>query len=259
MRTWWPRRRRRAITAAWGCLAVLAAAGPVAAQEVGYTASLYVARSTYTTDRVTSLYLFNSVDVSAGPVRASVSVPFVRQRISFTDDGAAAGADLPDGLTTTGFGDPLLRVDVRVRDDRRRSLQIAIAGSVKLPVVDAADGLGTGVADVAVGASLFKAAGAASLFADVLFWKYGDPEGYDLENTVSYSVGMGRVLGAGRWSALVSLADFSSGLDGGVPPVQLNVAVFALAGGRQSVAVTAGLGLTDSSGFSIGTSWRIAR
>lgn len=70
---------------------------------------------------------------------------------------------------------------------------------------------------------------------------------------------MVRVLGSGRWSGMVSLAGFSQGIDDASPPVQLNVAALALAGRGQSLAITASVGLNDDSGFSVGTSWRIAR
>jgi len=238
---------------------MLAAPAPARAQEVGYTASLFAARSTYPTDRFTSLYFFNSVDLTAGPVRASLSLPLVRQRVTTFDAAVDPATGLVTDLetTTTGLGDPLVRADVRVIDDRSLGLQVAVAASVKLPVVDAEDGLGTGETDYGIGASVFKTAGRTSVYADVLFWKYGDPEGIDFEDSLSYSVGMGRVLGSSRWSAMVSLAGFSQGVGAAAPPVQLNVAVLALAGRRQSVAVTAGIGLNEGSGFSIGTSWRI--
>lgn len=238
--------------------AVAAGAWPVHAQELGYTASLHVARGTYPGERVTGVYIFNSVDVTHGRLRVSVSVPFIRQRITFTDltmDPATSA--LRD--TISGFGDPLFRLDVTLLDDRTRGLQVALAGSVKPPLVDIGSGLGTGMTDVAAGGSVFKAAGSTSLFADVLFWKYGDPEGLDFQDTLSYSVGVGRLIGHGRWSALVSLAGFSHGIEGAAAPLQLNIAMLTLLG-RQSFAITAGVGLTDSSGdFSIGTSWRLAR
>lgn len=255
------RARYRADVVAASLLVVIVAAVPARGQEVGYTASLFVARSTYPTDRFTSTYLFNSVDLTVGPFRASVSVPFVRQRVitfdAVLDPATGALTDLE--TTTTGLGDPLVRTDLRVIDDRSRGLQIAVAGSVKLPVVEAEGGLGTGQADIGIGGSVFKVAGRTSLYADILFWKYGDPEGLDFEDSLSYSIGIGRVLGSGRWSGMISLAGFSQGVGESAPPVLLNVAALALAGRRQSLAITASVGLNDNSGFSIGTSWRIAR
>jgi hypothetical protein len=149
---------------------------------------------------------------------------------------------------------------VRLFDDASRPLQVAVVGSGKMPVVDVDSRLGTCEMDVAAGGSLFRAMGGTSLFADLLFWKYGDPEGVDFEDTLSYSVGFGRLLGASRWSAMVSLAGFSKGLEGAAAPVQLNAALLTLISRRQSIATSAGFGLNDSSGgFSLGTSWRISR
>lgn len=238
----------RVVAAGW--IALLAAAAPAGAQDIGYTASLFVAKGTYATDKVTSVYVFNSVDVTQGPVRVSLSVPFVNQRITF-----------PTAKETyTGFGDPLIRADVRVIDDRRHGFQVALAGSVKPSFVDADTGRGTGAADYGGGASLFKFAGRSSVYADLMYWKYGDPEGVEFEDSFSYSVGMGRMLGTGRWSAMASLSGFSKGIEGAVAPLQLNVTMLALARGKQSVAFSAGFGLNDSSGdFSLGMSWRIAR
>ncbi len=254
----------RRLTAGLTMVVGLAAAPPVRAQAVGYTLSVYGAHGTYpvTATTTTSAYVFNSVDVTTGPVRTTFAVPFVHQRTLST---GAAIDPLTGGLLdveshATGFGDPLIRVDLRVLNDRPRGLQIGVAGSVKLPVVDAASGLGTGKADVGIGGSLFKAAGGTSVFADLLFWKYGDPEGVAFQDSLSYSVGVGRMIGRGRWSAMLALAGFSRGIDSGAAPLQLNASVLALASRHQSLALTAGVGLNDASGdFSLGASWRVTR
>jgi hypothetical protein len=241
--------------------AIIAAAAPARAQEVGYTASIYVSRGSYPaeSDPVTSLYVFNGFDVTAARVRAAVSVPYVRTtfRDLVVDPATGAASTLENRVS--GFGDPLVRIDVRLFDDASRPLQVAVVGSVKVPVVDVESRLGTGEMDVAAGGSLFTAMGGTSLFADLLFWKYGDPEGVDFEDTLSYSVGVGRLLGASRWSAMVSLAGFSKGLEGAAAPVQLNAALLTLISHRQSIAISAGFGLNDSSGgLSLGASWRIS-
>jgi len=217
---------------------------------------VFVARSTYETERATSLYFFNGVDVSAGPLRLSASIPLIRQRTTPVDSLADLST-VSAPRTNTGFGDPLVRLDVRVVDDRRHDLQIGVAGSVKPAFVDAADGLGTGETDFGAGVSAFKAMGRTALLADALFWKYGDPEGVDFEDSLSYSLGVGRSLGTGRWSTIVSFAGFSPVGDA-PPPLLLTIGVMALTGRSQSLAITTGLGLTDSaSDFSIGASWRI--
>lgn len=230
---------------------------PARAQAVGYTAALYSARTSYPEERITGVYAFNSLDATHGPVRASITVPFTYHRITFKEltGDRARGTD-----SATGFGDPLIRVDFRIVDDRSRGLQIGLAGSVKPSLVDPSGGLGTGATDVGAGASVFQTVGRTSILADVLFWKYGDPDGVDFRDTLSYSVGVGRLIGRGRWSAMVSLAGFSHAIDGAAPPLQLNVAMLTLVGRRQSLAITGGVGLNDTAGdFSIGTAWRIVR
>jgi hypothetical protein len=233
------------------CLWTLAVPPPVTAQSLGYSSSVYVAGSAYEGVRTTSVYLFQSVDVAAGPVRISASVPIVRQRIESEADTVSPAE------VSSGFGDPLIRVDIRVVDDRPRGVLVTLAASVKPAMVEAASGLGTGAADFALGASAFHARGRTSVFADALFWKYGDPEGVDFDNAVSYSVGIGRIIGSGRWSTSVALSGFSPVAEA-PPPVLVSVGAMLLTGPGQSLAVTAGFGLSDTaSDFSIGTSWRI--
>jgi hypothetical protein len=255
------RGRRRGGAVVIAALSFIAGA-PVDAQEIGFTSSAYVTRGSFTVDgnAETSVYLFNGVDVTSGPFRGSVSVPWMRQRTSATSLDTLTGALRETTQTTTGFGDPLIRVDVRLVDERAHGLQIGAAGSVKVPVVKADTGRGTGVADVAGGGTVFKTLARTSVFGELLFWKYGDPEGLDFEDMLSYSVGVGRVMGGGRWSTMLSLSGFSRGLAGSAAPLQLNVAVLTLPGRFQSLAVTGGVGLNETSGgLSIGTSWRIAR
>ena len=245
----------RALAVIGGWAVACGGASPGYAQTIGYTASVFVARSTYETERAMSVYLFNGVDASLGPVRLSASIPLIRQRLTLLEPVTDPTVSME--RTNAGFGDPLVRVDVRVVDDLRRNLQVAVAGAIKPAIVDAADGFGTGVADYAVGGSAFKGMGATMVLADVLFWKYGDPEGVDFENALSYSVGIGRTLGTGRWSTMASLSGFSPVGDTPAPLV-LTVGVMTLTGRGQSLAITAGFGLTSTAtDFSIGTNWRI--
>jgi len=254
--------RRGSVAALLAGLALVAGSAPSWAQSAAFTASFFSARSSTAGTTFDSVYLFNSVDLSSGPLRVTFSVPFVRQHVvtEATVDPADGTMIPASDTTSTGFGDPLARVDVTLVDDAARSLVVSLAGSVKLPVVDAAGGLGTGETDVAFGGSVFKAAGRTSFLADALFWKYGDPEGVDFEDALSYSVGIGRVVGTtGRWSTLVALSGFTAGFNSLAAPVQLNVGLLGLIGRRQSLAVSAGIGLSESAtDFSIGTSWRVA-
>lgn len=252
-------RAHLAAAAAGACGALALSASVAVAQTFGYTASLNGVRGSYPTERVDGVYVFNSVDITGGPVRVAVTVPWMRVETAPSD--AIAGSTGPTrAATNTGIGDPLIRLDLRVVNDRARSLQLGVAAGVKLPVVGASTGRGTGETDYAVGANGFKTIRRTSIMADALFWKYGDPSGADLTDTWSYSVGAAQVLGSGRWSVLASIAGFSAGVGDLPPPVALNIGILTLVGRRQSLAVTASIGLNDSSSdVSVGTSWRISR
>ena len=241
------------------CGIVVLGSSPAAAQALGYTASLNGARGTYPMERVDSVYVFNGVDLGRGPFRLAVTIPWMRLETTSAEvvDGAIEPAL---AATTTGFGDPLLRFDVRVIDDRSRSLQVGVAASIKPPIVDASSGRGTGEADYAVGFNVFNTINRTSLMADVLFWKYGDPAGVDFANSWSYSVAAAQILGDGRWSAVASVAGFSAGVTEMPAPVALNVSVLRLVTRGQSLGVTASFGLNEGSNdFSVGTTWRISR
>lgn len=234
-------------------LVVLASLGPAAAgaQTIGYTVGVAGVQGTYPGERLDSVYLFQTLDASRGPVRASLSVPWFR--LTSTPDGG-------EPVRQSGLGDPFLRADVRVARRRGGRLQVSLAGAVKPPLVDVDSGRGTGELDVAAGVNVLAAGREASLIADVLYWKYGDPDGVDFRDTVAYSVGAARSFGGGRWSALSTLSGGTARIGDLAPPLSVTLGVLSLVGRRQSVVVSASAGLTDgASDFAIGASWRVSR
>ena len=240
------------------CVMATSAASPVSAQSIGFTASMNGVRGTYPGERIDSVYVFNALDMTAGPVHVSATVPWMRMQTTLPDTAGEVTVTAPPA--TSGLGDPLLRVDLSLIDSHARGLQAGVATSVKLPVVDAASGRGTGETDAALGAAVFKSISRTSIMADVLFWKYGDPDGVDFTDAWSYSLSAARMLGDGRWSAIVSIAGFTAGVNDMPAPVALNVGAMRLVGGGQSLGVAASVGLNDgASDFSIGMTWRIAR
>lgn len=229
----------------------------VAAQTVGFTASLTGVRGTYPLERVDGVYVFNGMDLSKGRVRASVTIPFVRL-MSEPVSTLSGTTTLPAPSSSTGFADPVIRVDVRMLEIRPRHGQFGLSVAAKPAMVDAPTGRGSGRSDYAIGGTAFSTARRTSLMADVLYWKYGDPPDLDVQNALSFSVGAAQVLGRGRWSALASISGFTAGADDMPAPLSLNVGMLTLVSGRQSLAVSASIGLTEgSSDFAIGTSWRV--
>ena len=113
-----------------GSAILLGAASSGSAQTVGYSSSVFVARTTFETEQFDAVYVFNSVDITGGPFRLVASVPFIHQRVTSADSMVDPAA--PSTLVTnTGFGDPLIRLDVRLVDDWSRRLQVGVSGSVK--------------------------------------------------------------------------------------------------------------------------------
>lgn len=232
-------------------LALAAAPLAASAQTVGYTVGLAGVRGTYPGERLDSAYVFHTIDASAGAIRASLTVPWVR---------VASTPELGAPATLSGVGDPLLRADVRVAASAAGGWQLSLAAAVKPPIVNAETGRGTGELDVAGGATALKVMGRTSLLADLLYWKYGDPEGAAFPDTLVYSVGVARRLGGGRWSMLSSLSGSTAPVGDLDPPVAVTMAVLAMVGRRQSVVLSATAGLTNgASDLAVGASWRVAR
>ena len=240
--------RRLAVAATLALAAMPVAASP---QTVGYTVGLAGIRGTYPGERLDSTYVFHTFDASAGVIRASLTVPWMRVE-STPDLGAPA--------TLSGLGDPLLRADVRVAASAAEGWQLSLAAAVKPPIVDAESGRGTGELHVAAGATAMKMMGRTSLLADLLYWKYGDPEGAAFADTLAYSVGLARRLGGGRWSMLSSLSGSTAPVGDLDRPLAVTMAVLAMVGRRQSVVLSATAGLTNgASDAGVAVSWRVVR
>jgi hypothetical protein len=251
-------RRARAALAVGLCGLLSYGASGAGAQTIGYSGSWYGATGTYPSTQVDSVYLFNGVDVAKGPVRVAVTVPWMRVKTTIASTTTTVSS-VSGATTSTGLGDPLVRLDVRLFENPFRTLRVGAATAVKVPAVSADTGRGTGEADYAVGGTGYASLARTSLMADVLFWKYGDPAGFDFKNTWSYSVGAAQTMGR-RWSALASLSGLSAGIGDLAPPVAVNVGALVLVGGRQSLAVMTSFGLNDgSSDVSVGTTWRVWR
>ena len=147
----------------------------------------------------------------------------------------------------------------RVNDEAGR-VRIGLTGALKIPMVDVSTGRGTGETDYGLGGSAAAPIGRSSLMTDVVYWTYGDPEGVNFTDSWSYSVGIAQGVGSGRSALMASISGFSSGIDGAPPPVALSVGLLTLVQRRHSVALTASIGLTESSSdLSVGASWRLAR
>ncbi len=140
--------------------------------------------------------------LTAGRLRVTAQVPYVRVR----------GPDnvvVPSGpLGLPIFVDPTRPAQIRSREgigDARVGLAydlgvpgvaVSLSTGAKLPTASADKGLGTGKADYWVGADVSTRVGAVTPFAGISYTKAGDPEGFELRDTVSGQAGAALRLGA---------------------------------------------------------------
>lgn len=149
-----------------------------------------------TGQRVKTTSIQNSVGIRRGQVQVHATLPYVR--VDAPGNVVASGGGLlglpiivDPGRPATrnrreGLGDLKLGADYIVPS---RSVAVTLSGKVKVPTASASMGLGTGKADYALGAELSKTLSAVTPFAAVDYTISGDPEGYDLRNSLSGRAG----------------------------------------------------------------------
>ncbi len=252
----------------------------VAGQKINYAGSLQFATGDYLfLDRTNSIYLFNGISLSGGRFRASAGIPLIYQNSPWVSHGGTGmiptggpehkevgrggrggGISLPDTTTwsTVGIGDPLLRADVELFEEKSMMPSLRFGVSVKAPVADVDLGFGTGEWDYGGGVSIAKRIRGSTLLVDMTYWVLGDLEELELENPVVYGVSLGRTLYGGKTSVLLSFSGSSRIMEGLDPPVQLGLGVgYSLKSGS-SILGSVGFGITETTpDFSISLGWQI--
>lgn len=265
-----------------GFLVLLLGVAPAFGDGPTYSGSLGVASGDYTlTETTTSLLFVHSLGWTAGRWRFSVGVPIVHQdtpyvtyvggvpvptgrrwgatsssptaEVRASGSGPGSGRQLRDGrvvvpdpevvdFTKTGVGDPLLRADLRLGPPSGRwGLYLA----AKPPLADETDGFGTGEWDAGVGVTFAAPSGPGRFFAELGWWSYGDPAGYELEDPVVGSVGFVRAIDE-RWSWLATVTAVSEGFDGADGPVEVGVSLSRSFVGGRFLSLALGAGLTET-------------
>lgn len=203
--------------------------------------------------------------LTAGALRVTAQLPYVRV-------SGPENVVIPSGP----LGLPILVDPTRPAGDRRREgigdarlglaydlgipgVNAALNAGAKVPTASVEKGLGTGEADYWAGAEVSTTMGAVTPFAGVNYTQVGDPEGYELHNTISGQAGaafrMSRAasahLGYSYSESASELARDEQRIFGGV-----NTAV----GNRMSLGVYGSAGVTGAAdvgaGFSLGIGFR---
>ena len=136
-----------------------------------------------------------TVRVRDGGLSFSASLPWVRidAPANVVTGGGILGLPIivppttsTERVTRSGIG------DLRLTGSYTASslpVGLTLSAQVKLPTASAAKGIGTGKADVAVGAELFKTIGRVTPYLDVAYTMPGDPDGFRLQNSLSGQAG----------------------------------------------------------------------
>jgi hypothetical protein len=283
------------LLARWTAVVVVStAAAPAQSQTVNYTGSVQYATGSYIfAERTHSVYLANGLNLSHGRVQASVSVPIIYQSspwVSYSgvggvpsggpqqgavgrgpgpdDDRGGRRSDreivvLPDTATyaDVGIGDPSLRADLTLRRGLNGGPSIRLAGSVKAPIADVDRGFGTGAWDGGLGAAISQRLRSWFLFGEAMHWWIGDMQEVILQNSVAYSLSLGRSLSNGRVGLLASLSGCADALVEDVdPPLQAGLGLsISFDDGRYGLSASSTFGLTESTpDAALAIGWQVA-
>lgn len=278
-----PRRARRAVA---GLAVLLPVAGVLPAQSVAWTSSIYGATGDYIfTERSTNVALTNGLTLTAGRVRLSGSLPIVFQSTPWIamsgagpvptggsmhgtvgDESGQYGhrrglrVSLPaSGVTDEiGLGDPMFFGGVDLVRERGGLPTVSVTGGIKVPISSADDGFGTGELDYGAGVALSRAFDRTMLFLDGAYWVIGDMPDLPLRDVFTVGAAVGRILGDGDWSALLSASGSQATIDGSDPPVQAGVMVSRRWLSGRSLSGSISIGLTSSApDVAASLGWRV--
>lgn len=267
------------------------------AQQVTYSGSVQLASGSYIfTERTTSVYFFNGLQVSTDKLSASFSVPLIYQNSPWITYGITGG--LPSGGTENGtvnvwrkgrgkgqgaggtntdaaiddpvvvpdttsyadfgIGDPSIHASYELVEDAGRLPSISISGNLKLPIADVDQGFGTGAADFGGGVMISKSLGRTFLFADVMYWWLGDLSELDLNNPVSYSLSIGHTTLSGKVGWMVAFAGFTTIIPDVDPPMQASVGVSYFVNQNVGLSTSFAAGLSESAAdYAISAGWTL--
>jgi hypothetical protein len=146
-------------------------------------------------ERVETLSAPIGLRVTTGRFQFSGTLPYVRVSAPGNVVGGGGLLGLPPIIDPTrpatrqrreGIGDAKLAAAYTIPSPH---VGLTFTGQVKVPTASAAKGLGTGEADYALGAEISRQFGAVTPFAAIGYTLPGDPEGYDLRNSLSARAG----------------------------------------------------------------------
>lgn len=194
-----------AIAAAASAVAATPALADAFGDGVTVTTGIDYSSGNYGTDSDTDLLIVPlSVRYKAGDLRFTATMPWLRIDGSSAVVGDGSGGVVIDPnaprSVRSGFGDLSLGVAYAIPEDRL-GFGLDLSARVKLPTADEGKRLGTGKTDVTVGAEISRTIGIFTPFASVSYRMPGSPDGINLHNAWSTSIGGSMALGPAMFVA----------------------------------------------------------
>lgn len=145
-----------------------------------------------------------------------------------------------------GLGDARLGLAYTIPRESLGGIALSLSGQAKLPTASRAKGLGTGEADLSVGAEVSTRIGRVVPFGALGYTVPGDPSGYSLRNSVSARAGA--IVGlSGRTEAQFSY-DYARSVSALVPDErQITTGLTSAVSKRVSVGLQGSAGLSNGS------------
>ena len=263
----------------------------VIAQSFTWSGSFqYSGGSYYFTERTDSFYFTNSLSVAGERTRVTFNIPYVVQStpwISYGPEGVrptggsrhgqvgmGSGAvmmpggnpqdrrrdrvHLPDSDIGrhSGFSDPSMNISLRITQTHLRSPTIHLNSMLKVPLASPSSGFGSGSWDFGFGISLLQPIGTWISFADVMYLWMGDMEELELNNPLTYGIGLGRGFKEGRWLMSISLNGMTRWIDEYDPPVNVGIGITYSISSHITLSTSVSAGFTETSpDLSLGAGW----
>lgn len=167
--------------------------------SISVTTGVDFSSGDYGTDSKTDILVVPfSVRYKTGNLRLSATLPWLRIEGSsaIVGDGSGGVVVDPNAPRTTrdGLGDVSLGAAYMIPEETL-GFGLDLSARVKLPTASESKGLGTGKADVSLGAEVSKTFGAVTPFASVGYRMPGDPTGVNLSNAWNASAGASITMG----------------------------------------------------------------
>lgn len=263
-------------------------AGYAVAQQLYYDGSMQVATGSYFFEGGTqSFYLNNGLGINHSDYSASIAFPFIVQNSPWISYGSTGG--IPTGgpqnesvrqhngprqdmegqrrhinLTDTvsyaqsGFGDPSLSLGYKLFGSDFDKTLLHINASIKFPFADPEKGFGTGAWDIGIGGSVSHRFNTWYMTGNVAYWHFGDMSDLELNNSLSYGMGLGRTFSGGDWMVLGALNGMTTIIDDINPPLVAGMSISYRINSRTNLNTGISVGLSESSSdIMVGAGWQI--